>query len=219
MKLRTGRFALSALVRLVACVAVFTQLSAASLAQDDTAEEVVFVPPVFGAPGNRVGAASRNTLSGTELVTIVAPQGGGLTIRQSPVLYWWLREDTNATLTMRLRRHEDARPLLLVEKTVSLSKGLQAWNLGSLGVRLANDRIYQWSVTVDDSDGGEVASAASFVERQTLRALSGSESPETSALAKNGVWYDAFASAVMSGPSGQEIDALLDQAELVLPGR
>ncbi len=202
------------------CIAAALAAPAGQAKAQTVAEnEIVFVPPVFGAPGNRVGAGTRSTLDPEALVVAVAPKGGGMTATRSPVLYWWLARDTVGQLSLALRARGADRPLLELTRQVDLKKGFHGWSLADLGLRLTPEKVYEWSISLQATGDSFPESAASLIEYRAAESLAGTSSPDLETLAAKGVWYDTFAAVASEESTAARRDALLEQAKIRLPGR
>lgn len=183
-----------------------TCLSLPALAQTTTqtvpVDDIVFVPPVIGAPGDRIGAGTRGggeTGDGErgDGVRLLAPPGGGLSATQSPRLYWWLDTPFDGTLQIDLTADGADRPLLSFDEDAKLAPGLQVFALPDLGLRIRDAQIYRWTVRLTPQDARTTLSASSFVEfRASDDDAAGTAGADgkgaIAALAANGYWYDAF---------------------------
>ncbi len=184
---------------LLACLFIICETAATIQAKAQstgaTVEPIVFVPPVIGAPGNRVGAGTRSGNLSSPGVSIVAPKGGGLTRLESPRLYWWLDHPFSGAIQIQLRANDAERPLLDLEENLSVPRGLQAFDLGSLGLRIRDRQIYEWSITLHPAGSGEPSRAITFLERRPSNApvRSGDKATVARSLASEGIWFDAFA--------------------------
>ncbi len=193
-----------------------TTFSAPVAAQTTEAAEIVFVPPVDGAPVERIGAGTRGSGSPSDQLKLIVPQGGALSASPSPVLYWWIAAPYKGKLQLTLTRDGTDAPLLDAVEQVSLKAGLNTVSLGDFGVRLQAGDIYRWSLSLV---GGELnETAASYVEyRETEVASNDSPAKQAHELAKAGVWYDAFAIVAGNSELSSAREALLTQVGIKLP--
>lgn len=196
-----------------------SMLSFPGLAQAQTDEEsleFVFVPPVDGAPVERIGAGTRGSTSQGERLKLLVPLGGGLTKTPSPVLYWWIASPYKGKLQFRLNRDGADAPLLDSAEDVSLKAGLNTLNLGDFGVRLQAGDIYRWSLSL--AAGDVKAEAATYVEYREVKVASHDSSAKNAKeLANAGLWYDAFALVAEEAKLQGARDALLKQVGITLP--
>lgn len=197
--------------------AAVLSLSSSVLAQSDSEElDVVFMPPVDGAPAERIGAGTRGSNARGERLKLIVPLGGGITKSPSPVLYWWIAAPYQGKLQFKLDRDGSDSPLLDSAEDVSLQAGLNTLSLGDFGVRLQEGDIYRWSLTL--AAGDLQAEATSYVEyRDTKVATHDSLAKNAKELANAGLWYDAFAVVAGEAKLKGARDALLKQVGIKLP--
>lgn len=164
--------------------------------------DVVFKPPVDGAPGDRVGAGTRDGASLVRRVVLLAPKGGGLTTSATPKLYWWLSKAFEGTIEIKVEPVDDKKTVLEVRRPISAAAGLQSLDLETLGLALDEERIYVWKLVLKTEEEVGWASGLSFVERVAPPDGADAEDPVARAkvLAAAGIWYDALA-AVAEDPA------------------
>ncbi len=159
--------------------------------------DVVFIPPEIGAPGDRMGAGTRGTLSGddTAMLTLLVPEGGGLTTLSSPPLVWRLAHGHRGNLIIGLN------PLGSLGVELQLQgpfpPGDYGLDLGRSDYTLETGRIYEWHVALIDQQSGAVLERAkALIERfpDQMKA----QNP-----AAAGLWFDALAQLVEIGLSGR----------------
>ncbi|MCP5082151.1 MAG: DUF928 domain-containing protein [Alphaproteobacteria bacterium] len=196
--------------------AQLVSMPSSSLAQSTNEEvDVVFVPPVDGAPAERIGAGTRGSGSPSDRLKLIVPQGGALSSSTSPVLYWWIAAPYKGKLQLSLTRDGTDAPLLDAVEDVSLKAGLNTLSLGDFGVRLQAGDIYRWSISLAGGDLNE--SAFSYVEfRKTDVASGGNPAKNAKALAGAGIWYDAFALVAANEKLSGARDAMLGQVGIKL---
>ncbi len=208
---RFGRALLGSLF--LAC-GVFAAFQANAQETTPSAEPIVFVPPVVGAPGNRVGAGTRSgNTSSTAGLSLVAPSGGGLTRLETPVLYWWIEAGFTGSVQIQIRADKTERPLLDLQENLSAPPGLQSFDLGSLGLRIRDRQIYEWSVTLHPAGNGTSRRAVTYLERQPANAsdTAGDKAAAARMLASQGIWFDAFAIAARNPALEVYRNTLLDK--------
>ncbi|MEM8646408.1 MAG: DUF928 domain-containing protein, partial [Pseudomonadota bacterium] len=197
--------------------ATFLAQSGAAFAQDDAEElEIVFVPPVDGAPAERIGAGTRGSGSPSAQLKLMVPKGGALTGSQSPALYWWNAKPYDGMLTVTLTRDGTDTPLLNLEEKVTLQGGLNTISLGDVGVRLKAGDIYRWAVSI--VSGNRTVTQSSYIEfRKSDMSATDSSAKMAKALAGAGLWYDAFALVAKDPKLSGARTAMLKQVGIKLP--
>ena len=192
--------------------AQLVSVPSAALAQSTSEEdvEVVFMPPVDGAPAERIGAGTRGSGTPSENLKLIVPKGGALSSSSSPLLYWWIAAPYEGKLQLTLTRDGTDSPLLDAVEEVSLKAGLNTINLGDFGVRLQAGDIYRWSISL--VGGALNETAFSYVEfRKTDLAFGDNPVQHAQALAGAGIWYDAFALVAADEKLASARDAMLEQ--------
>ncbi|MDB4433221.1 DUF928 domain-containing protein [bacterium] len=159
----------------------------------------VFVPPNRGSPIARLGGATRSA-SGDTLPRIEAlvPQEAGWTLREDPVLYWYLSKMTDVRIDFVLLRLDPTEPVVETTLPSTKSAGIQRVRLADHGVKLEPGVSYQWLVKLvprpDDRSydrivGGGVERVEASAE--LAKALGDPEASQAHELAEGGIWYDA----------------------------
>lgn len=159
----------------------------------------VFVPPNRGSPMARLGGATRSASSGAlPRIEALVPEEPGWTLREDPVLYWYLSKPTDVRIDFVLLRLDPLEPV--VEATLPAPKqpGVQRIALADHGVKLSPGVAYQWLVKLvpDPADRSYDRVVGGGLERVSAPTdlASALDDPQTSrahALAKDGIWYDA----------------------------
>jgi hypothetical protein len=198
---------------IVVAAAILVPTGAATAQTAPAPDEIVFVPPALGAPGNRVGAGTRGGVANTPGIALLAPPGGGMTASDQPTLYWWLEVPFAGELSVSLGAANAARQLISTREAVDLPAGQHAFALADYGLRLSAGTIYRWTVTLDPAGGGAKISGSSFVQlsESAIPSTTTADPAEANRQAAAGNWYDAFA-AVADDPDTSVLrDALLHQ--------
>jgi hypothetical protein len=189
-----------------------------------------YLPRARGAPRMRVGAGTRSADGGAfPIVEVLSPEAVGLTLSESPSLYWHLSAPTQARVDFTLIDESSVSPL--VEQTLAgpFEAGVHRVDLTGLGVRLAPGTEYQWYVALvpdpeerssDVVAGGGVALADPAPLRDDLARAA--EGEQALLLAREGIWYDAIDSLsrrIERAPADplprEQRAALLEQVGLV----
>lgn len=166
------------------------------------AKSIVYVPPLRGAPGGRVGGGTRGASEGAAVVQVLAPDHTGYTTMAQPDLYWFASGPGSARLEVTLIDGEGIDPLVETSLPCSVRAGIQRLDLGDYDVELAPGEEYEWSValvTDPKRRSSDVISAGRIkrVDPSTELAakLDGTaEEDRPSLYASEGIWYDAVAS-------------------------
>lgn len=161
---------------------------------ESAAPPVIFMPPAVGAPADRVGASTRQAAEGeVAAMEVLAPVGGGYTLRESPVLYWRVSGPLEGSLRIELRDHESGESVLIAFRNDAVFDGLDSLDLQAHGVSLDSRRLYVWSITFLAQDGSRLT-ARSFIERVEFSGgIMGSiKQDDPASLAGFGIWYDAL---------------------------
>ena len=188
-----------------------------------------YKPPLRGAPGGRVGGASRGALATvTVSVELVAPEDHtGLTASASPTLYYSVSRAV--TEPVKLTISAPMQPMPLVETTIPspAAAGIQAVRLADYRVQLQPGTVYAWSVSVGfdaRSPSRDVVATASIMRAPPDAAVESAvraapPQHRASLLAQAGLWYDAVAAAAENKAADRHaaLDALLDQVGLKAP--
>jgi hypothetical protein len=182
--------------------------------------ESPYVPPEPGSPERRIGAGTRGQgRFGTLL--LLAPDHLGHTIREQPVLYWYLAQPTDTRIDVTLRDESSVEPLLEVQVPLPAKAGVHAFRLADHGVRLRADRNYLWfvSLVVDPQQRSRDFSMGAWIHRRDGGA--DAKADDLASYARAGLWYDAIDAATRAveaapqAPAPREARAaLLEQVGL-----
>jgi len=226
--LRPMRFA-------IAIAALLPGLPARAQAPDAPADQpaaaesgAVYKPPLRGAPGGRVGGASRGAVaSAVPLPTIelIAPlDHTGETASATPVLYFYVSQAVALPMQLTISQPLVAKPLLEATFASPPARGLYALRLADYHVQLQPGIAYTWSVSaiVDRKNWSRNVVASATVERVTpepsLSSALNTASPvrRVVLLAGAGLWYDAVAAAAEAENLDRHaaLDGLLEQVGL-----
>src|SRR5215472_10489391 len=182
-----------------------------------------YKPPLRGAPGGRVGGASRGDMTVT--IEPLSPDAhSGLTASASPTLFYFISSGTNLPVKFAVRSPSEVRPLIETTLPTPRAAGIQAVRLADYRVQLQPGITYTWSVSlvVDPrAPSNDVVGTATIVRAAADAALDsavrGAAPLQQAALyAQHGFWYDAVAAAAAGETTDRHaaLDALLDQIGL-----
>jgi hypothetical protein len=154
----------------------------------------VYKPPVgLGAPGGRLGGGTRGA-GQTFVLSVLAPTHTGLTMREQPVLYWYLTKPISSPMEFTLS-DDGVKPLIETTLKPPFGAGVQAIRLADFGVRLEPGKAYRWFVAlvVDPERRSKDVLAGGTIQRiQSLEtATDKQKAPQV--YAEEGLWYDAVA--------------------------
>ena len=188
---------------LTLCVAGLTQ---STLLAADTPkfseEQPLYTAPKKLTPRARVGGDVRGT-DGTEPeVKALVPDHVGLTIKETPVVNWFVSKSTSFQVIVTLR--DDRSPRAFQEKTIPSPKqpGIYTINFKELGFSLEPNVQYRWFVSVikDPNQHSNNPVAGGVIERCEFNAcmielkpvLTCSSDADVMENAHAGLWYDAM---------------------------
>jgi len=176
----------------------------------------VYKPPKRGAPGGRVGGATRGDREANLNVEVLAPDKvRGLTSRAQPDLYWYLSKPTTVPIEFTLIDEEAVEPLLEIRLPQPSTGGLQRIRLSDYGIHLKDDKMYRWSIALvmdgehrsKDIMAGARIQLALPSEIPTDHLAGADPFHATFIHAEAGLWYDAIASvseAIQSDPEQEQ---------------
>jgi hypothetical protein len=185
----------------------------------------VYKPPLRGAPGGRVGGASRGTIKPATplpIVDLLAPENHtGLTTSATPILYFRISRQVNDP--MRLTISAPRQPLPIIEANIPSppAAGIYAIRLADYRVRLEPGIVYTWSISVILKPGApsrDIVASASVLRvpadpRLDDAARAASQARRAALFAEAGLWYDAIAAAAGLGQR-TALDALMNEVGL-----
>jgi uncharacterized protein DUF928 len=183
-----------------------------------------YKPPLRGAPGGRVGGASRGatTRPSVTLEPVAPEEHTGLTTSAAPTVYYFVSRPVNEPVRLTLGMPNQPRPLIEATLPTPQTAGLQPVRLAEYQVQLQPGQVYAWSVTIGFGGRGQGATATASIMRTApdpaVEAALRTAPPQrrASVLAQAGLWYDAVAAAAESAAADRHaaLDALLDQVRL-----
>lgn len=191
-----------------------------------------YKPPPRGAPGGRVGGASRGGTAAQAALIIetVSPDShAGLTASASPTLYYFVSQAVTQPVTLSIRAPNQARPIVEASLTPPRGAGVYAISLATYRVQLQPGVQYTWSVSVSvdpKSPSSDVVASATMMRIAADPAVDAAVRAATPGrraviYAQAGLWYDAAAAAAEAeNTDGRAaFNALLDQAGLGVAAR
>jgi hypothetical protein len=230
----TGLFTAAAAVAWLVPAPSAAQNNEPPTAQQETPPgEPAYKPPPRGAPGGRVGGASRGTVKATvplPTIDLIAPDGhAGLTTSAAPILYFFVSQPI--TWPTQFTISTAARPNPIIEVNIPSPSGAGVYSLRTADyhVRLETGIFYTWSVSVilnPKSRSRDIVASASLLRTPGDPAIdaalrTAAPSRRVAFLAQSGLWYDAVAAAAEAAALDRHtaLDALMDEVGLVEPAR
>ena len=193
--------------------------------------QLVYKPPRKGAPapGSRRGGGSRGMNKSVPVISLLAPDHVGLTLREQPVLFWFTPTKQNGPVEFTLTVENADTPVVEAKLPLPAQPGLQQINLSDYKVKLSPGERYQWSVALildaEERSANIVAMGAieriepNKLEQPLPSNLSKAEAPKR--YAEAGIWYDAvmaISDLIQSNPADTELRqqraSLLEQVGL-----
>jgi len=177
----------------------------------------VYKPPLRGAPGGRVGGASRSASAprvALPVIELLAPADHtGVTARPDPTLYFTISRAAQWPVQFTISAPMQPAPIVDVTIPSPNAAGLYAVSTGSYRVRLQPGIVYTWSVAVvldPRAWSRNIVASATILYDPAVAATA----PSAAALAAGGLWYDAIATAVEESHRGGPalLAALMRQA-------
>jgi hypothetical protein len=216
---RTRRFLLALLVAALPAgmAASFPARAQTNDSPAGQGEATAYKPPLRGAPGGRVGGASRSASVPRvplPVIELLAPADHtGVTARADPTLYFLVSRPAPWPLQFTISAPMQPAPVVDVTIPSPTAAGLQAISTGSYRVRLQPGVVYTWSVSVvlDRRAWSRNIVASATILYDPAGA---STAASAAALAGSGQWYDAIAAAMEEHAQGRPgpLAALMRQA-------
>jgi Domain of Unknown Function (DUF928) len=193
---------------------------------------ISFTPPLRGAPGGRVGGASRGAIkppAPLPTIDLLAPADqAGETISAAPTLYYFVSRPVAWPMQLTISAPLQPKPVLEVTIKPPHEPGIYPLRLAGYHTRLEPGIVYTWSVSIilDPKAWSRniVASAAILRIRPdpaAASALSAVGLRRVAIFASTGLWYDAVSAAYdTSGPDQHAaLDRLMEQVGLTKAAR
>ena len=196
-------------------------------AQQETA--TAYKPPLRGAPGGRVGGATRGTVKPvTPLPTVdlIAPDTHtGLTTSATPTLYFYVSERVSYPTRLTISAPMQPAPIIETNIPSPPAAGIYGIRLGDYRVRLEPGIVYTWSVSIilnPNAPSRDIVASASLARVPPdpgLDTAAHAAPPVRRAAlyAGAGLWYDAVAAASEAAALDRHaaLDALINEVGLV----
>ena len=175
-------------------------LAANAPAQSTQAKKPVYQPPLRGAPTRRVGGATRGIGDEDIFVTVLAPEGTGLTSHKSPTLYWFVSRVPTGQVDFALTRRDRIEPVAKLILGTPAAGGISEVSLAEIGVRLEPGVTYEWSIVlVQDPLNrlSDLVTSGTLLRKAPDGALdkrleAADEESKFALYGEAGYWYDAI---------------------------
>jgi hypothetical protein len=213
------------------CVVIVPAVSLALTGQTQSAELPLFKPPPRGAPGGRVGGASRGTYKPAAplpMLEALAPENqAGLSASAAPNLYYYVSGPVYWPIQFTISAPMQPAPVVEVYLASPTTAGVYAIDLSDYGIRLQPGIVYTWAVAAvldPYARSRDIVAAASLVLAEPDPVLQNAVRVAPAARrvvlwAQAGFWYDAVAAAEETAPYDgyAALDALMREVGLVEP--
>ena len=189
----------------------------------------VYTPPKRGAPGGRIGGATRGIQREVFLLSVLAPDHSGFTTSEQPSLYWFISKSTSLPVELTVMDPQGVQPILETRIPAPVEAGVHRIRLSDYNVRLASGAAYRWFVSVvpDADRRSKDITAGGAIERVEMpeglqaKVAQAGKSDLPSIYAEAGLWYDtvgAISELIEAAPQDQALrkqrTALLTQVGL-----
>ena len=168
---------------------------------ESVASVPVYTPPKRGAPGGRVGGATRGIQREVFLVSALAPDHSGFTTSEQPSLYWFISGSTSFPVELTVMDPQGVKPILETRLPAPVTAGVHRIRLSDYNVRLAPGASYRWFVSkTPDADrrskdimAGGTIERIEMTEGLKAKLAQAPKSDLPSIYAEAGLWYDTVA--------------------------
>jgi hypothetical protein len=205
----------------------------AATSNEEAPPEPEYKPPPRGAPGGRVGGASRGTVKATislPTIELLAPDGHtGLTTSATPTLYFFVSRPIIWPTQFTISAPSRPNPIVEVNIPAPREAGVYVVRTGDYRIRLEPGVLYTWSVSVildPKARSRDIVASASLLRTAPDPAVeialqTAPPTKRAAMLAQAGLWYDAIAAAAETAALDRHaaLDTLMNDVGLVEPAR
>ena len=186
------------LCSLLAMVALSLAIAAGPTTEPD--DDIVYKPPIAGAPLARVGGGSRGATDDLPTLAVLVPEHAAYTTKEQPVLYWFVSKPTTVKCEISITDMSTLDTVYETSMDGVATAGIQKLDLAKENVKLKPGVQYQWLVALvpDPSAPSKNVDAGGFVTRtpvpEAISTKLGAASPVQKAAlyAQQGIWFDAL---------------------------
>ncbi len=186
-------------------------------------------PPRRGAPGGRIGGATRGPMQEIPVMYALAPDHLGLTAEAQPTLYWYISKPSEYPLELTIMDENGVNPEIEMPIPSPNHGGIHDITFSAISFKLEKGKSYQWfvSLIIDADRRSKDVIAGGRIEWVDIPSEVTSSPPQTRAedltklYASAGLWYDAVRSishAIDSNPQNTSLklirSSLLEQVGL-----
>lgn len=180
------------------------------------------MPPQAGSVGwMRQFGAVRGETTAAQIETRAPQNHAGLALSSAPRLWWNLSQETDLAVEITVVDDRKLDPVARIELPGPITKGLHSVDLSQHSVSLEAGIEYRWFVSLivdpDRPSRNPVAAGALRVlssdDPRRSEALAASPSERGHALARLGVWYDAYDFFASISKSHPDLSALTRHRE------
>jgi Domain of Unknown Function (DUF928) len=190
-----------------------------------------YKPPPRGAPGGRVGGASRGTYRTAAPLPRIEPlapeEHTGLSANPAPDLYFYASGPVYWPTRFTISEPMQPAPVIDAAITPPRSAGIYVLHVADYHVRLRPGVIYTWSVAAiidPKARSRDLVATASLMlgtpDPAVAAAVRAAPPVQRADLfAQAGFWYDAVSAAAEAAPSDRDaaLDALMSEVGLITP--
>lgn len=180
-------------------IALFASSSEAG--PDVQPEIPMYQAPQQVMPRARIGGTLRGSEGEDPAIAALVPDHVGITVKQHPVLNWFLSKQTALPIKFTLIDERSIRALVEQVITPPNQAGVHAVNLEELGFTLQAHIQYRWYISVIKDENspsrdivtGGMIERCEFSECMVLGATTSCTQEAVRTSAATGFWYDAMA--------------------------
>jgi hypothetical protein len=192
----------------------------------EAAPPPIYKPPLRGAPGGRVGGASRSAVHITTplpVIELFAPADhAGVTATATPTLLYFVSRPVTWPAQFTISAPMQPAPVLETTVPSPGAAGIYALRPGDYRVRLRPGIVYTWSVSIvldPRAWSRNIVASGTIVFDPTVDTSAAGAMPplrRAALLAGAGVWYDAVAAAAEAQNLDRHaaLDALIKEVGL-----
>lgn len=197
--------------------------------QVDPPTVLQYRPPRRGAPGGRIGGATRGPMQKIPIMYALVPDHLGLTAEAQPTFYWYISKPSEYPLELTIMDESGVNPEIEMPIPSPNHGGIHNIMLSAISFKLEKGKSYQWfvSLIIDTDRRSKDVIAGGRIELVDVPREVTSSPPQTRVegltklYASAGLWYDAVRSishAIDSNPQNASLklirSSLLEQVGL-----
>jgi Domain of Unknown Function (DUF928) len=184
----------------------------------------VYTPPKRGAPGGRVGGATRGIQREVFILSVLAPDHSGFTTSDQPSLYWFISNSTSLPVELTVMDPQGVQPILETRIPAPVQAGVHRIRLADYNIRLAPGAAYRWFVSVvpDADRRSKDILTVGAIERVEMpeglkaKVAQAAKSDLPSIYAEASLWYDTVAAISEQIEAAPQDQALRKQRTALL---